>query len=105
MKCASGRLRCFLIHHAEDVCGAVGVMRCGPVMRIKNFVIHPDIQRRGFGREVLWELLRMARDSGTEAAGVFGIAGGDGSALYQREGFVAAVRQIEWTKILTTNAS
>jgi GNAT superfamily N-acetyltransferase len=102
-KSDSGSLRCYLILRDGEVCGAVGSMRCGPLLRIKNFVIHPNFQRQGIGRKAIKQFAELATAARLEALGVFGIEGGQGSALYEREGFRQAIRQVEWSKTLTTD--
>lgn len=100
-KCFAGAMHCYLIRTAAgELCGAIGTMRAGSVLRIKNVVVHPQFRGQGMGLAALGALFGVARQLGLSALGVFGIEGEPGSALYRRAGFHVETHQVEWTKSL-----
>jgi ribosomal protein S18 acetylase RimI-like enzyme len=99
-KCDSGSMRCYFVKLNGDVCGTIGTMDLDGLIRIKNIVVHPTYRRQGIGLETVRAILELARQSGAEEVGVFGIEGAAGSALYERAGFTIGTSQVEWTRSL-----
>lgn len=97
-KCATGRMRCYLIERRGAVCGTIGAIAVDGLLRGKNMVVAPPFRKAGVGLasvRLLWQLAEERRT----LLGVFGVAGGPGSRLYRRAGLAVATEQLEFSLV------
>jgi ribosomal-protein-alanine N-acetyltransferase len=71
-----------------EVVGYLIAFRQGPAIEIANIAVAPPYRRRGLGRRLLTEALRVAREDGRRAAGLCVRESGEGAIrLYEAVGF------------------
>lgn len=97
-KCEAGSLRVYLVCRDGEVCGTVGAMEVGDLLRLKNLVIHPEWRRHGIGQAAVEALRREAVCLEKVAFGCFALLNGAGQRLYERAGLTIATQQVEWYK-------
>jgi GNAT superfamily N-acetyltransferase len=79
----------------NTVCGAVSAADCGPILRLKNLVIHPHWQRRGIARATTVRMAEQAAASG-RVLGVIAVTGHAAEGIYRGLGMQEVMRLIEW---------
>ena len=99
-KAASGYMELFLLEQNGAVCGGFGLSFQGPMVRLKNVLVHPDHRRRGLASWIGLEAARVATTRGKQAAGCLAVPGGYGERAYRRAGYTVVGQQFEWTKPL-----
>jgi len=100
-KCETGVKESYLIEYRGEICGSIGAMPMGGLLRLKNIIIRPAFRRRGLGIEAVRELANLAHAKQLQAVGVFGIEGEGGADLYASAGFSTIGYQTEWCKPIT----
>ena len=96
-KAEHGELKPYLIEQANEICGALALINCGELLRLKNLAVHPAHRGRGVGRQAIRQVFETARRHGKSAVGCFAIARGAGAVLYEHCGFEIVNFQTEWT--------
>lgn len=91
-------MRVYLVCRDGEVCGTVGAMEVGDLLRLKNLVVHPEWRRHGIGQATVEALRREAVCLGKGAFGCFALLNGAGQRLYERAGLTIATQQVEWYK-------
>lgn len=97
-KAAAGYATFFIVEVDGTACGAFALAECGPLLRLKNLLVHSAFRNRGVGRAAVDYALRHASANGFQWVGAFGLEGGAGSRLYTRCGFDLVGSQTEWTR-------
>lgn len=95
-KADAGGLVPYLVTDAGDDVGTFSTLDFGPLLRLKNLVVHPRVRGSGVARRVVRTVLGRARAEGRQAVGCFALSRGPGAAVYRRCGFRAVARQAEW---------
>lgn len=99
-KCRIGAMKSYLIHSQGNLCGTVGTMDMGNLLRLKNLVIHPDWRQQGIGVKTVEAVKRLAVTLGRQRMGCFALAGGVGERTYRKANLHAITQQTEWYKLL-----
>ncbi len=94
----AGNLEFYLAEYEGEVCGTVGAMQEGRMLRMKNIVVAAPWRNRGVGTALTAAMIGCARDRGHRALGLFALAGGPAVDIYRRLGMVEVVEQTEWVK-------
>jgi GNAT superfamily N-acetyltransferase len=100
-KCDDGRMRAYLIEVDGAACGALAEIRVEGLLRAKNVFVHPDWRRRGIGAGAMRRMVELARAQGCAGAGIFGVEGRPGNALYRHLGMSPVVERFEWSRSLS----
>lgn len=95
-KCATGAMHVFLICIGDEVCGTVGALEVGPLLRLKNLLVHPDWRRRGIAQATVYALRNRAIYLEKRAFGCFALLNGAGQRVYERAGLSVVTQQTEW---------
>ena len=103
-KCDAGFMEAFLIELDGEARGAFALASCGPLLRLKNLVVHPGTRRRGLARAAVGYAFGRAREAGFDWVGAFALAEGGGRALYERCGFSVVTGQVEWSGAIDADA-
>lgn len=99
-KCAAG-MQAFLAEVDGKTVGAIGLVRSGRLLRMKNIAIHPAFRRRGFGLAMLRSLAALGRSMGLSTQCILAVEGEVGERLYRAAGLDAIGAQVEWSKTLS----
>jgi len=95
-KAEAGGLTPFLIVEDGEDLGMISTMDLGPMLRMKNLVVHTRFRGSGVATRAVRALLGRARADGRDAVGCFALAEGDAGRLYRACGFREVARQSEW---------
>lgn len=85
----------YLVLEFEDrICGYAGMWQILNEGHITNVAVHPDYQRRGFGRLLIKSLIRYARENGIEALTLeVRVSNLPAISLYESMGFMVEGRR------------
>jgi GNAT superfamily N-acetyltransferase len=97
-KCATGRMRCFVLEVHGEPCGATAAIEVEEFLRVKNLFIRPRERGRGLALDAVRLLATLAAADGRRAVGCFAVAGTPSEAVYRRAGLRPVTRLVEWTK-------
>jgi ribosomal protein S18 acetylase RimI-like enzyme len=96
----AGGMECYLIESGGRLRGTVGIVPMPDVLRIKNVFVAPSGRGNGVGRAVVRAVWRSAGERGRCAAGVLGVRGTPGAALYASAGLRTEGALVEWSRRL-----
>ncbi len=96
----SGGIEFHLIEVAGRAAGTIGIVPMPDVLRLKNVYVHPSARGNGAGRAAVRAVWAAAAERGRCAAGVLGVRGTPGAALYAAAGLRPAGALTEWSRRL-----
>ena len=85
----------WLIRVGERVAGTAGTMEHGPLLRLKNILVHRGLRRRGIASAAVAAFGLVAEEQG-RTLGFFGVEGTPGAAVYRACGMTPVARWVEW---------
>lgn len=94
-KAGSGELTPWLIHVGDRVAGAAGTIERGPLLRLKNLLVHRDLRRGGLATAAVAAFGAMAQTNG-RTLGLFAVAGSPGVSVYRGCRMTPVTRWVEW---------
>jgi len=97
-KHATGELQFFLAEWNGAVCGTVGAMRTGGLLRMKNLVVSAPLRKLGIGSAITVALSKYADAAGCCAMGLMALEESPAFPMYLRLGLQPITRQVEWVR-------
>jgi N-acetylglutamate synthase-like GNAT family acetyltransferase len=100
-KSASGALEFYLAESEGRVCGTVGLLPEGRLLRMKNLVVDASMRGRGIGTAITARTVNEALRRDFMALGLLALEDGDALSMYRKSGFIEVARVVEWVKWMT----
>ena len=95
-KCKTGAMQVFFICIGDEICGTVGCLEVGQLLRLKNLLVHPAWRRQGVAQAAVYALRNRAIRQEKQAFGCFALLDSAGQRVYKRAGLSVVTQQIEW---------
>lgn len=94
-KAGSGVFTPWLIQVEDRVAGTAGTIERGPLLRLKNLLVHRDLRRRGAATAAVAAFGAMAQKSG-RTLGLFAVKDSPSASVYRGCRMTPVTRWVEW---------
>jgi GNAT superfamily N-acetyltransferase len=102
---ASSRERIWLVDCGEALMGSIAIVKqCESEAQLRWFLLHPDLRRRGLGKQLIEDAVGFCRESKYEKVFLWTVSQlAPAARLYQSAGFVLTeqITHTMWGRLLT----